>query len=329
MDETGWISVHVHYHDPLDGLITDAVRPLLTELTADGLTGGHFFVRHWQGGPHLRLRIAPVSQDRAREVRARLDRHVGAFLARHPSRAVVEEADYLRIAEPLVGVERGQDAAEPLRPNNSVRDVPYEPELARYGGTPGAMRAVERHFTASSELVAELLTAGMGEAQRTGQALAMMLAGAVVAADGVDGVAAYLTTGQRDWGRRLVFGDVTTGEDVFEAKYQRQREHLTGLVARLLDGGVADRAGTAVGRWVATTSALRDELVRLRAQDAFRPEDVLVTAAADERYDTALASVLLFCSHMHNNRLGVSLPEESYLMYLLRRAVSEVTGAAR
>ncbi|MGP4015827.1 thiopeptide-type bacteriocin biosynthesis protein [Saccharopolyspora sp. 5N708] len=329
MAEPEWTSAHIHYHDSLDDLIIDAVRPLVEELTDSGLTDGHFFVRHWQAGPHLRLRLKPASPSAGAKVAELLDRHIGGFLDSRPSRTVIDEPDYLRVANPLAGIERGQDVVEPLQPNNSIRAVPYEPEYARYGGTREAMRVVERHFTESSDLVAELLATGKTGDQRTGQALAMMLAGAMVASGGADGLLGHLSTGQRDWGRRLVFGHPAVSENRFEEKFQRQRSHLVGLVeklVRLVDSGATERAGSAVARWTASTTSLRDNLIRLRRQGLFAPQELLTAPA--ERDDADLRSVLLFCSHMHNNRLGVSLPEESYLMYLLWRAVSEITGGA-
>ncbi|MEV5542467.1 lantibiotic dehydratase C-terminal domain-containing protein [Saccharopolyspora shandongensis] len=327
MTEAQWISVHIHYHDPLEAVVTGAVRPMVAEL--GGGLDGHFFVRHWQAGPHLRLRLKPRSPGDADKVLELLDRRVGEFLRDRPSRATVTEQDYREVADPLVGIERGQHEAEPLQPNNTARHVPYEPEYARYGGTPEAMGVVERHFAESSELVADLLAQGPTGDQRTGQALAMMLVCAMTAAGGSDGLADYLGTGHRDWGRRLVFGDPDAAETHFEAKYQRQRPRLLGVVeglVRAVDSGATERAGAAVARWAGATTTLRDELRLLREGGRFAVQEVLMPP--QRHREAELASVLLFCSHMHNNRLGISLPEESYLMYLLWRAVSEITGSA-
>ncbi|GGQ66799.1 thiopeptide-type bacteriocin biosynthesis protein [Couchioplanes azureus] len=325
MAEPGWTSVHIHYHEPLEALIRDGVRPLIA--AAGGLLTDWFFVRHWQAGPHLRLRLCtpPAAAPQVREL---LERHVGGFLRARPSRKVVDPEEYRKVAASLVAVERGQDQVEPLRPDNSMHHVPYRPEVARYGGTPEAMRAVERHFTASSEVAAELLAAAPGSGRRTGQALAMMLVAAMVPA-GAGALADRLGTGQRDWGRRLMFGDPEAGQRRFEQKYLSQRATLVGTVERimrLVEEGTPERAGAAVGRWAASVTALRDDLVDLRRRGLFAPREVLV---ADGGADADLRNVLLFCSHMHNNRLGISLPEEAYLMYLLWRAVSEVTAGAR
>ncbi|RZQ63934.1 thiopeptide-type bacteriocin biosynthesis protein [Amycolatopsis suaedae] len=316
-----WTSVHIHYHDSLDELITGAVRPLAADLTGRGHLDGYFFVRHWQGGPHLRLRLRTPA-----DVTGPVEQHIGGFLAASPSRTVISEEDYLRVAGPLVSIERGQDEVEPLRPNNSVHHVAYQPEYARYGGTPEAMRAVERNFTESSALVAEVLAASADPGRRTGQALAMMLVCALTAAGSADALPGYLATGQRDWGRRLLFGDADAGERRFEEKYQRQRPRLIALVEEITRLAGEPEAGppSAVTRWLSSVRTLRAELAALRERGLFTPAEVLMSRV--DGADAELGSVLLFCSHMHNNRLGISLPEEAYLMYLLLRATTEAAG---
>ncbi|QIZ37404.1 thiopeptide-type bacteriocin biosynthesis protein [Saccharopolyspora sp. ASAGF58] len=327
MTEPRWTSRHIHYQEPLDRLINGAIRPLFADLTGGCLVEDHFFVRHWQAGPHLRLRLKPRTSQDAAKVADLVDRHVRGFLDTSPSRTVISEQEYLRIAQPLVVVERGQDTVEPLQPDNSMRTAHYEPELGRYGDTPEAMRAVERHFTESSELAADIVASDVPADRRSGQALTMMLVSAMVAANGAGGLTGYFDTGQRGWGRQLLFGDVAASEQLFEAKFQRQRPRLVRLVWRLVElveAGATDEAGPEVARWTASTTALRQRLDGLQQQGLFAPRELLMGSTPD----AGLRSVLLFCSHMHNNRLGISLPAESYLMYLLWRSISEITGGA-
>src|SRR5262249_1734713 len=49
-----WHSTQIHYYDDdKDGLLLDAVRPLIDDVAAD--VERVFFVRHWLRGPHVRL----------------------------------------------------------------------------------------------------------------------------------------------------------------------------------------------------------------------------------------------------------------------------------
>ncbi|SDJ22459.1 thiopeptide-type bacteriocin biosynthesis protein [Nonomuraea jiangxiensis] len=52
-----WLSAHLFDPGDLDDLLLETVRPLITELTADGLCESAFFLRHADGGPHIRMRV--------------------------------------------------------------------------------------------------------------------------------------------------------------------------------------------------------------------------------------------------------------------------------
>jgi thiopeptide-type bacteriocin biosynthesis protein len=56
----GWISLHVFYTGPLDRVITEAVGSLVGTFTSKGSIDGYFFLRYWESGPHLRLRLHPT-----------------------------------------------------------------------------------------------------------------------------------------------------------------------------------------------------------------------------------------------------------------------------
>ncbi|MGH3874982.1 MAG: hypothetical protein ACRDSR_26360 [Pseudonocardiaceae bacterium] len=40
----------------------------------------------------------------------------------------------------------------------------------------------------------------------------------------------------------------------------------------------------------------------------------------------ALVPLLFQCLHKHNNRLGITVAEETYLLFLLHRTLTEITG---
>ncbi|MBO0912918.1 lantibiotic dehydratase C-terminal domain-containing protein, partial [Streptomyces laculatispora] len=51
-----WIALHVFYAASPQPMLVNCVRPLVDELTAEGLLAGHFFINYWLEGPHVRLR---------------------------------------------------------------------------------------------------------------------------------------------------------------------------------------------------------------------------------------------------------------------------------
>lgn len=56
-----WRALHIYLHRPMeqvDQVIKSCVAPLAAGLIADGKATSWFFIRYWEGGPHLRLRLA-------------------------------------------------------------------------------------------------------------------------------------------------------------------------------------------------------------------------------------------------------------------------------
>lgn len=320
-----WIGAHIYYHDRQDVLIDQGIRPLVEDHTLRDLVEGHFFVRHWQGGPHVRLRLLlrPGAPEPA--VTDLLDERMEGFLHARPAETSVGQQEYLTVAGPLSRVEHGQNSIEPLRPNNSWCYRPYAPEYDRYGGTPEAMAVVERNFVESSEIGLDVIASGRSRDHRTTQALAMMVVSAAVWEGTPEGLVRFCSAGHLNWGRYLVLGDREGQQARFEQQYQRQHSSLRQLVSRLLAvvwGGGSGQDDTPISRWMRSVTVAKAELLRLhRAGLVAAPESMVAGDRDDQR---GVGAILMFCSHMNNNRLGISLTEEAYLVYLLWRTVSDV-----
>ncbi|MGH3834586.1 MAG: thiopeptide-type bacteriocin biosynthesis protein [Pseudonocardiaceae bacterium] len=307
---TRWVSAHLYYHDALNDLLRCAVRPLVGELAADGLIDGFFFIRYWQGGPHVRLRVLLRGRAQARPVERVIEARIGRFFARCPSQTVVRSEDYLRAAGWFSQHEFGRVVLEPLQPNNSLRYVAYVPEGDRLGG-PAGVAAFEPHFMDSSALALELIATNPNEQRRAGRALAMMLIAAAVVIPDPQRLSRFFRYSYRDWGTRNAAGDLDRHaryEIQFEQRYQGQRAQLDDVARRLLDEarpGAGYHLDGVSARWVASVSSLADRLTAQRL---------------------ALEPLLFQCLHKHNNRLGIKVAEETYLLFLLQSTLTEIAG---
>ncbi|WP_440070017.1 lantibiotic dehydratase C-terminal domain-containing protein [Streptosporangium sp. OZ121] len=153
---TPWQSAHLFHTGDLDDLIRDVVTPLARSATAC------FYLRYWESGPHVRLRLKGVPRD---EISARAAR----WFADHPSPAVDAPA-YRRLAAVLAKGERRESYDPVLHPAGSVVFIPYEPEERVYGNMP----AVERHFGISSSLALDVLHGAPAMERRTAVGLAVL-----------------------------------------------------------------------------------------------------------------------------------------------------------
>jgi hypothetical protein len=282
-DADAWVSVHTFYHGDLDRLLVDAVAPLLDELAEDGLAEDGFFVRYWDGGPHLRLRVLPAPgvprASVAEFVRARLVEHVTC----HPGAAGMTQEQYARLAPFLARGER-TDGYEPrLYPNNTVIALPYRREHDRYGHG-AAIEAVERHFVESSRIALRVVHLGATRQQRAVLACAAIL------------LAAHLG-GTPPRGR--VTGDVDP--------------RALADATRLAEWARAVAADAAAATTTGTLTAWARALIRLR--DALN--------AAGDPAPSPIGDVLDLCAHLVCNRLGVGLDVETRIRSLALRVSME------
>ncbi|MGX7761440.1 thiopeptide-type bacteriocin biosynthesis protein [Streptomyces angustmyceticus] len=317
-----WVCAHVFYDTDQDALLARCVEPVVTELERRGLIQRYFFLRYWEGGPHVRLRLLPTrARDRA-AVAEVAEHRLGAFLAASPAPDVVDRSHFAQVAQGLAGLEGRAGHDDVLRPNNTAEFLPYEREHADYGQG-AAIAAVERHFCESSRLALSVVSAGTSVEQR-----------ALLAFDLVVGVFALCDEVRDRWARHggppLPFGSGPEAADV-EPRYRAQRERLHARARHTWELTARPPGNDQRGYWLTSVRRLRDELHHLEETGRFaadwpgsplaEPLDLAATA------HPATSLVLLRCAHLVNNRLGLTLWQENQLRFLVGRVLSELPEA--
>ncbi len=150
-----WLAFHffIHTYEIQDIFLRDYLQLALETLKEDKRLQQYFFIRYWQGGPHIRLRfIKTQSEDMGVEmaILSAFDR----FNRAYPNNISLESEQYYQ-NHTFDGVPVSANALYWFS-SGSVVAKPYEPEFERYGGQ-GVMDHSERLFEASSDLVLELL----------------------------------------------------------------------------------------------------------------------------------------------------------------------------
>ncbi|MFB6396057.1 lantibiotic dehydratase C-terminal domain-containing protein [Polymorphospora lycopeni] len=130
-----WNSFHVHLHggpEQMDTVLREHIGPYATRLLRDGFVESWHFDRSWQGGPHLRWRLAGADPDTLRQVRT--DLAAKAATLPPPPRELVPEHWYARFGWP--------DGTGRLgwHPHGTVVESPYATGSGPDGG-PGVTGA--------------------------------------------------------------------------------------------------------------------------------------------------------------------------------------------
>ncbi|WP_084332149.1 thiopeptide-type bacteriocin biosynthesis protein [Runella limosa] len=132
-----WYSVHIFYYPPWEKLLCNCIFPTILCLKNNNLISKYFFIRYFELGPHIRLRIECKPSCFFNEVRDLLMNSIYDYILKNPS----EQTEQFKSTIP----------------NNSIKLIEYEPELERYGGI-YSIKYIETHFYNSSHLVLKLLS---------------------------------------------------------------------------------------------------------------------------------------------------------------------------
>ncbi|MDA3130699.1 thiopeptide-type bacteriocin biosynthesis protein [Aliibacillus thermotolerans] len=142
-----WHSLHIFYHnqDKWDSLLLHIYRQLKYGFNK---TPSFFFIRYWEGGPHIRLRIKNISDYE----KDQLKNNIINFFHLHPSTVKIDKEHFYNQYKVLISSNEDLE----WYPNNSVQEIPYIPEVERYNGNE-MMALSELQFEYSSKYVLEFL----------------------------------------------------------------------------------------------------------------------------------------------------------------------------
>ncbi|MFE3460946.1 thiopeptide-type bacteriocin biosynthesis protein [Nocardiopsis aegyptia] len=288
-----WSAVYVHLHrdrSRIDAFLLDHVAPHAEELVSDGRAKAWFFLRYWDGGPHLRVRFLDADPAAVRDFSER----VREAAARTSEEAVDLDRDAYYARLPQADRDRWHR-------DGDVVDAVYEPETERYGG-PEALELCEDFFTVSTGIALAVLRSAPGAHQRRAIAADLTsLAFGVLGFTDVEAVRqarGYYATW--DYSAEVARGDDRAREEaehLFHASPSRRLQRRTRL-ERL----VAEEGSSTHHLWHRELTRTVAGLRRLHAE---RP------LAND------LSRIVWSLLHMTHNRLGLDIEDERRIAWLL------------
>ncbi|NUR60157.1 MAG: hypothetical protein HOV87_16065 [Catenulispora sp.] len=318
-----WVSAHLFHYGDLDALIAGVVGPVVEQLTQSGAVDRYFFLRYWEGGQHIRLRMRVTELEQQAMVRDLVQARARTYFAANPSAAPISQHDYEAFAARAARGERRQDHDARLRAGDAAEFIVYRPEYSAFGDAE-CVSAVEEHFTDSSRLALEIVSAGASRNRRAATALATLTtavaAGAVDLADAASRYAAAQTAA----------GPEEPLPRASDALYEPHRDALLRQTRRLWE---LDPERGAAGQWLRSIRRLRDRLELLEAEGRCKPADpgsphahLALTAPPPRR---TVPLILLRCAHLLHNRLGVDRESELRVCALLGRALIDLADTWR
>lgn len=315
-----WLSVYLFfdgwiYAPDCDRIVMDVAETFVRRCRAEGWIDQHFFIRYSEFGPHVRLRFYGDPRTLGGEVWPALVEHVRA----HSPAAEIDA----RPAEPGV-VRRPEGRAVQV---THVARVEYEPETERYGG-PDALLVSERAFEISSDAAYALIgKMGAERSSRLGKGLLGMVVLVHLFARDREQAAQFMQMYSTNYLRAMAReeGSREALLDAFDQGFSTQAETLMEYVDAIweaMDDG--DSLSDTLDAYVAGMRGIREEVRAL-----FDQGRVLSMGEPAQEWERAWQPLVPSYLHMMNNRLGITIQEESYLGYLVTRALGRPAEALR
>jgi hypothetical protein len=286
-----WASYHIFYHERIDRVLLRLVLPLVRELGRQRKIASFFFLRYGLGGPHVRLRLLCAPRHR-KSIDDALQRHAAEFFERYPS-TMPRSEDEIRQRNRFFLDHDTAGGIDSVYPDNSVIELPFHPEVERYGGAELLEHSL-RFFCLSSAYV-------LRQVERHPEAAKPHLLGLALRA--LLGQALGFAINREELSRLVTYAD-GQGESVLAQRANQELERDREGYLRLLREEV-ESAGDPEALESITESMLTDaaRLLRRRIRGASGPVQWQI-----------LGSQL----HMTANRMGLLRAEEIYVGRILR-----------
>ncbi len=316
-----WFALHIFLSDAAatDRFLLDWVTPQVRRLMGSGAARGWFFLRYWEGGPHLRLRLRGLSAAGRAQLLAEVRAALPGYLSAEPPTRESYYRHHFFDGQPM------DPAQLPWFDEGSVQVMPYDAEWRRYGGMAG-LAVNEGLFDLSSTLALSLVRASTADVSRRLQLAAslMPLFARAWRAD-LPGVARFLDDYVAYWTAS------SAQVQAFDAPGALAPAPTAEQCRRLAQQLQDDADGTPRS----PAALLRAGLQAARSQwDIQRHQGLLVSpitaapVADDTQHRQALQAMLASQLHMLNNRLGLAPMQEVALARSLARTAHALARAA-
>jgi thiopeptide-type bacteriocin biosynthesis protein len=330
-----WLAMHIFYTSNPIPLLTECVAPLVRELRERGLIAGFFYIRYWLEGPHTRVRLKPARVADVPEIRRLAEAAVDAYLRRRPavyevdmnlSKDMYKQMFLTEYSEEQWEAQYGDSEEMPVRPNNSHAYIEYVPEYDRYGGEAG-IELSEWHFEKSSDLALRLIDTTNVHVRSVLFGLGVQLMAVMCftflrdpqrCADFMHGYSSYWESSYQTGG--------PSRHSLYDEAYGEMAASVQQRVAEIYAAVTAGRPEQLTGfvrDWAEHCAELRERVVDLvdRRQLIFQAWELAAERVPATDLDLVFRVLLSSYVHMTDNRLGITIHDEIYLSYVLRKAI--------
>lgn len=305
MDEqhTNWVSSYIFLDTNLDTLLIELIAPLQKELTRKGWITSYFFIRYWEGGPHIRFRVK------------------------------VTDSTTIPTIEEYIRKKTETYFSTTNTSNYKLEFNKYAPEIARYGGIK-TITLAEEHFKKSSDIVLSSLKQHQGHwgySTAIATAIQLHIVAIKELTNGtIDETISFFESVCNNWLSHSVkkTNDVIDPKEIkkvlqfFNTSYQNQKDKIDTLCQVLW----AEKHEELVD-WSNFSKHTAKGLL-----DSYQSDEIEIPLWMNfdniqniSKRNKVLWNLYDSLIHMTNNRLGIYLRDEAFIAFLIVKGLQTYT----
>ncbi len=303
-DEIIWLSAYLFFNGDIyshngDRIILEVVDPVVQYSMQNGLIKRYFFIRYSERWTHIRLRLCGQKDI--------LETNIKPFIEDFVEKLPVD----LKIDESKFGVK-------------TLEWTNYEPEYERYGGI-DAIKVAEDFFHSSSVFcIEQLKQIPNGEqSARFGKGII----GMVILLKFFFEEKNYALQLVQNYGKNYLKGfakeeHIKEWVEMFNGGFEKQSETLVDYIDSLWEAlSENDQLPESIASFTDNVKNIKSQLKNL-----YDDRKIFLYQNKIDNWDFVLRSIVPSYIHMTNNRLGISIRDESYLSHIITAALQKTVS---
>lgn len=293
-----WISCYIFHNTSFEKVLIEFIKPFIKNLKESKLINQYFFIRYWENGPHLRLRVLPSNHE---------------FKNKLITTIKLSTKNYF------------ESQKKGLKYSLELND--YIQEVQRYGGS-DTIKITEKHFQDSSNTVLTLIAndfVGWSYSSAISNAIQMHLIFAKKMINNLNDTISYfdllvkkmlINSVKLNDNNNVTKAEIIKLNNFFINSYNDQKETIN-YITKVIWSEQSDN------HWIKIWSDDCNELSYLIKQahnsnKILKPEWINIDEKSIiDKEKQILWSIYDSYIHMTNNRLGIHMRDEAFIAFLI------------
>jgi thiopeptide-type bacteriocin biosynthesis protein len=316
-----WISCHIFSLQKIDALLKNAIAPFMLGLKKNKEIEQFFFIRYWEKGPHIRLRLKVESISKEEEIKDKLGSYFNAYFQKNKSVMTEELLKYFKENDYFL--------------TDDIHFIEYVPETLRYGGDL-ALIIAEEQFQLSSSCVLELFSGkkSWNYNYALGKAIQMHIGFVKSVNFSIKEAYSFFSFVYGSWSKGFFSENHKNKresdklEKMFSNHFSKQKDILYESVKSLwsCSSELEKYDESWYIEWLRGNRKIHEKIKKIQIKHGLTIPDSFMTQNLGAANTLSQELWYLYNSYMHmtNNRLGILNQDEVYLLYILKECIRNI-----